>query len=490
MRYARSLRTALVLALVGGLTACPKDRDPIAPDEEEPDPLVITTMALPAGAVGEEYTAGIDAQGGSGNYAWTISSGTLPPGLDLSIEDLVDNDVLVTGVPTSEGMFTFGVRVTSDDGQQESRSFSIQVLGEPAPVGIANVALGPGLVGAAYDMRLTGTGGDGAFTFSLAGGTLPPGLTLTTGGRLHGTPSAPDTSMILIRVESGGLDAEKAFTLQVVANRTATFDITAAPVVAIPGAIRPQVDAALARWQSAITADLAQAAIPLSFFDPGDCGGFGTVVNGTSADDLIVLINIVSIDGPGDILGQAGPCVIRGNNLPFAGVLTLDADDLGTLSDQAKTDLIVHELGHVLGYGSLWDVLGLLTESTSDPRFTGPSAVAEWNALGGAGAVPVENTGGEGTARSHWRETVFKTELMTGFSSPNTVQPLSRVSIASLADLGYAVNLGAADAFTLGSAMAAPEHDPQAAHGYDVVLDDTIYRVEDDGSVTTIRLER
>lgn len=493
MTHARWFRMVAVAALAGGLAACPKDRDPVDPDI---DTLAIATAALPTGVVGEDYSAGVDAQGGSGDYSWDLASGALPTGLGLSVEDLVDNDLLITGVPENAGTFTFVLRVTSGDGQTRSRTLAIQILPEPAPIAIGNVALGPALVGASYLARLEATGGDGvSYAWSLAAGTLPSGLTLTTSGQdgiIQGTPTAPDTSAIVIRVASGGFEVEEPFTLQVVANRTGTYDITVAPVVPIPTDILPQLDAAVARWQQAITGNLPTAPIDPTFFNPGSCSGFGVVVNGTSADDLIVLVNIVSIDGPGQVLGQAGPCAIRGSNdLTLAGVLTLDADDLGGMSAQARTDLIVHELGHVIGFGSLWEtVFDLLTASTSDPRFTGSFAVAEWNALGGAGQVPVEATGGEGTARSHWRETVFGLELMTGFSNPNTTQPLSRVSIASLRDMGYTVNMNAADAFSLSSPMGAPGHDPSAAYGYDVVLDEIIYRAETDGRVTTIRRER
>ena len=80
--------------------------------------------------------------------------------------------------------------------------------------------------------------------------------------------------------------------------------------------------------------------------------------------------------------------------------------------------------------------------------------------------VPVENTGGEGTADGHWRESVFKNELMSGFIAASG-NPLSRLTAASLQDLGYKVNLSAAEPYSLpnlqllaesGLLMAAPKH--------------------------------
>jgi hypothetical protein len=107
-------------------------------------------------------------------------------------------------------------------------------------------------------------------------------------------------------------------------------------------------------------------------------------------------------------------------------------------------------MGHVLGIGTIWQSRGLLSGAgTSNPRFVGSQAVAAYNAIFGTSAtgVPVENTGGGGTRDSHWRESIFGNELMTGFLNGGS-NPLSRVTVASLADLGYVVNLNAADNYT------------------------------------------
>jgi Leishmanolysin len=70
--------------------------------------------------------------------------------------------------------------------------------------------------------------------------------------------------------------------------------------------------------------------------------------------------------------------------------------------------------------------------------------------------VPVENTGGPGTADSHWRETVFRNELMSGFiAEPGN--PLSRMTVASLGDLGYEVDLEAAEPYVLPNLLALAE---------------------------------
>jgi hypothetical protein len=88
---------------------------------------------------------------------------------------------------------------------------------------------------------------------------------------------------------------------------------------------------------------------------------------------------------------------------------------------------------------------------TIDARFTGAHATAEYNRIFGRNetSVPVENDPqyGEGTRLSHWRESVFDNELMTGIDD-GAANRLSAITIASLADLGYQVNMSAAETYT------------------------------------------
>ncbi len=132
----------------------------------------------------------------------------------------------------------------------------------------------------------------------------------------------------------------------------------------------------------------------------------------------------------------------------------------------------MHEMGHVVGFGTLWSLKGRLQNPSlsggADPFFNGPEAIAAFDRNGGAGysggaKVPVENTGGSGTADSHWRESVFDTELLTGFLDGGVPNPLSVISVASLADLGYLrANYAAANAYVLASPLlragAGQEH--------------------------------
>ncbi len=219
--------------------------------------------------------------------------------------------------------------------------------------------------------------------------------------------------------------------------------------------------AAATRWEGIITGDLTAQAHGASI--AANCGL--PWLEGLTVDDIVIDVNLRLIDGPGSVLGSAGPCAIRSaNQLTSAGVMNFDTADLAGLEASGRfTSVILHEMGHVLGIGTLWSLKGLLADPSSsttqnDTRFTGPNALAVFETIGGAaymGAkVPVENTGGGGTINSHWRESVFNGELMTGFiNAPPSINPLSVVTIQSLADLGYTVTNAGADTYTLGASL-------------------------------------
>ena len=94
--------------------------------------------------------------------------------------------------------------------------------------------------------------------------------------------------------------------------------------------------------------------------------------------------------------------------------------------------------------------------------------------------MPVEDTGGPGTADGHWRESVLDNELLTGFIDSGS-NPLSVVTVGSLEDIGYVVDLSAADSFTLNLSLRAGSSATRAL-GNDI-RDGPIYRVAQSGRV-------
>jgi hypothetical protein len=184
-------------------------------------------------------------------------------------------------------------------------------------------------------------------------------------------------------------------------------------------------------------------------------------------DDVVIFADIVTIDGAGGVLGQAGPCLVRSDSwLTAVGQMRFDIADVTTLETSGRlNDVITHEMGHVLGIGSLWQAQGLIqNRGSSDPWFSGPTAQAAFlAATGPAGytgnVVPAENTGGPGTRDVHWREAVATNELMTGFLNTGA-NPLSAITVTSLRDQGYLVNDAAADPFTLAAFLRSLDAAP------------------------------
>ena len=158
--------------------------------------LAVGTTTLPDGGVGLVYaTHMLGATGGDGTYTWTVSTGSLPPGLNLS----ASRDI--TGTPTATGTSDFTVRVTSGDGQTATQALTITVN---ATLAVGTTTLPDGGVGLVYATHMLGaTGGDGTYTWTVSTGSLPPGLNLSASRDITGTPTATGTSDFTVRVTSG-----------------------------------------------------------------------------------------------------------------------------------------------------------------------------------------------------------------------------------------------------------------------------------------------
>lgn len=197
---------------------------------------------------------------------------------------------------------------------------------------------------------------------------------------------------------------------------------------------REVFEAAAFRWQQVIVGDL-----------PAVHHGSDLI------DDMRVEILAVPMDGPFGVLGSAAVGGGRtGSLIPYYGVIWMDQSDVARLDQDGRLfSVALHEMGHTLGFGTIWEFKGLVSGAgTANPLFTGSQATAEYNARFGRNdaGVPLETGGGPGTAEGHWRQSVFGGELMVGWLGLGP-RPLSRITVASFADLGYVVDFTAADPF-------------------------------------------
>ncbi|HVH39700.1 MAG TPA: leishmanolysin-related zinc metalloendopeptidase [Gemmatimonadaceae bacterium] len=261
---------------------------------------------------------------------------------------------------------------------------------------------------------------------------------------------------------------------------------------------------AVARIKSIVVGGLTPVIVP-GGFNVAECdstlSGHADLAEETVAG-LVIYASIESIDGQGGVLGSAGPCLVRDQNRfkPALGIMRLDAADLAAFATQDRLDaLILHEMLHVIGFGTIWTDNTLLSgDGTDDARFTGTRArLACATVHGGATAcatsVPVHSLDGPGSAYAHWRESVFTNELMTPFLNSGLV-PLSEMSIRSLADIGYVVDIDAAEDYRLQAALVAAR-EPGAASVAEPPLalpapQRPKFTVSDDGRILPIRHTR
>jgi hypothetical protein len=152
-------------------------------------PVAIGTTSLPSGRVTVAYSATLQATGGAGTYVWSVTDGALPAGLTLS-----PSTGVITGTPGAAGTnaVTIGVADAANAANTATAALSITIAA--SPIAITTVSLANGLTSVAYSAALHATGGNGTYVWSLTGGALPAGLTLSAStGAITGTPTIAGT---------------------------------------------------------------------------------------------------------------------------------------------------------------------------------------------------------------------------------------------------------------------------------------------------------
>ena len=265
-------------------------------------PLLFSTLSLPGAAPGNNYSQTVNARGGTPPYLFTVNSGTLPPGLSLD-----PNSGAISGTPTASGSYTFAILLTDHGSQQAQQSFTILVTANPISITTGNLR---GILGTAFSQTLTATGGIAPYTWSLAGGILPPGLTLSPAGVLSGTPSTAGSFPVTLSVtDATNVNAQQSVTIGVASSTVPTVTIGLSPDNSTAGQ-QPQVNISLS---TPFTSDLT-GTLTLAF--QSSAGGDDQTVrfsNGTRS--------LVFTVPAGNTQAQAG-VMLTGT---LAGTITLTA---------------------------------------------------------------------------------------------------------------------------------------------------------------------
>ena len=220
------------------------------------------------------------------------------------------------------------------------------------------------------------------------------------------------------------------------------------------------VEAAARRWEQVIVGDLSD-------YNPGDFPGITDLFDGSFegvgpvnevVDDILIGYEFTTVDGPNQVLGFARPTFAVSRNgspapLPFAGAMTFDIDDFQNSNDEEQLlTIIIHEMGHALGIGSLWSSRCGEDCSEQNQDYECTFAQEQFQEIFGTDQtlqMSLDETASGDVACGHWKEDQFEDlwweDVMTPGYSPGKEIILSTITVGAMADFGYTVNYAGAD---------------------------------------------
>ena len=220
------------------VTAVPPPGIPIGPG-------TANGAGAPAGMQGVAYSYALQVNGGVAPYSWSVTSGALPPGVTLNA-----TTGAIFGTPTVPGNYspTVTVKDSGNPAKTASVPLSFAVTPPPGPITITTSSLGSATENAMYSVSLAATGGTGVYQWTLAAGSLPFGITLSTAGVLSGTPSTPGTYPMTFAVQDNAVPPDSAsvsLTLKVNPPGPLTILTTSLPDAALGSPYQVQLQATI-----------------------------------------------------------------------------------------------------------------------------------------------------------------------------------------------------------------------------------------------------
>jgi len=177
--------------------------------------ITVNPATLPNGSVGTPYSQTVSASGGTSPYVFSVSSGALPGGLLLNAATGA-----ITGTPNTAGTFTFTITATDATGCSGSRLYTITIASVGCPaITLSPSTLPPGMVFTFYSQSVTASGGTAPYTYTVASGALPSGLTLNPAtGLISGTPVVSGLFNFTIRAtDAGGCVGSRPYSIAIAA---------------------------------------------------------------------------------------------------------------------------------------------------------------------------------------------------------------------------------------------------------------------------------
>ncbi len=175
--------------------------------------VTLPATSLPAGTAGQAYSSALNpATGGIAPYTYAVTAGALPAGITLN-----GSSGALTGTPGSVGSFAFSVTATdstSGTPSQGTRGYTLNIAAPP--IVVAPSTLPAATRGTAYSQTLSASGGTAPYTYALASGTLPAGITLASNGTLSGTATVEGSfNFTVTATDAGSFTGNQAYSLTV-----------------------------------------------------------------------------------------------------------------------------------------------------------------------------------------------------------------------------------------------------------------------------------
>ncbi|MBZ5667969.1 MAG: Ig domain-containing protein, partial [Acidobacteriia bacterium] len=197
------------------------------PPNPSPNPAPrITTTSLPGGQTGASYSQTVAVSSGAPPYSLSVTAGSLPAGLSLN-----SSSGVISGTPGVGGSFSFTITATDRASAVASQAYTLAISSTSSLSITTASPLPGGTVGVAYSQTLAASGGTPSYSWSVTAGTLPGGLSLSSGGALTGRPTSAGTFTFTVQVsDSKSATANKQFSVTVIANASSLTITTTSPL--------------------------------------------------------------------------------------------------------------------------------------------------------------------------------------------------------------------------------------------------------------------
>ncbi|MEK7833230.1 MAG: Ig domain-containing protein, partial [Acidobacteriota bacterium] len=171
--------------------------------------ITVSPTTINPGSLGIPYSQQFTQAGGAGTITWSLSSGSLPNGLTLSVSGLL------SGTPVMSGSYPITVRATDGNQCFGEKAYTLQI-GICAGIGIAPNTLPNGLINANYNQTLTASGGTPGYSFAVTSGALPSGVSLSGAGVFTGSPIVVGSfSFSVTATDQAGCTGTVPYTLRI-----------------------------------------------------------------------------------------------------------------------------------------------------------------------------------------------------------------------------------------------------------------------------------